>query len=143
MEWINFWEWMNFSPISGCPITKIFPNEYFWSFIHFYGLLSFVFCVSFFFISYLYSALTLKMRTNARNVHCPFQRVLKPQLPPPHPPTPALKVSGYDCWHCTCWFACLARRGIGTDCGKLSVHLARRNLLSAIDIDVHNGFRSY
>jgi len=49
---------MNFSPVSGCPYTKIFSNKYFCSFINFYWLLSFVFCVSFFFISCLYTALT-------------------------------------------------------------------------------------
>ena len=89
------WEWMNFSPVAGCPITKIFPNEYFCSFINFNGLLSFVFCVSFLFISYLYSALSLKMMMKARNVHCWFQRVLKPHL------HPARKDSCNDCWNST------------------------------------------
>ena len=58
--------------------------------IDFYGLLSFVFCVSFFLISYLYTVLSLKMMMKARNAHCLFQRVLKPQLPPS--PLPLSKV---------------------------------------------------
>ena len=79
-------EWMNFSAVSGCPLTNIFPNEYFCPLIHFYWLLSFLFYISFFCISYLYTALSQKMMMmKARNVHCPFQRVLKPQLHTPFP----------------------------------------------------------
>jgi hypothetical protein len=64
-----------------------------------------------------------------------------PPAPPPPPPRSRIKwlrLSALSMIFCTCWF-----RGLGTDCGNLSVDLTRRNLLSAIDIDVHGGFHSY
>jgi hypothetical protein len=70
---------------------------------------------------------------------CPLPILDRAEAPTPRAP----KGSGYSCRHCTCWFACPARGGLGRDCGKLSANLARRNSLSAFDIDVQSGFRSY